>query len=177
MENSERLKIYQAYAEISRKWTTALDAKAAFLSAMNGALLGFLWAATKLPDEIGLVHWLSLAATLLCASSLVGSLLVVLPRITLKSIYKDHKVHQPNHQAFSFYGYVASQYSAGYFEHFEDQIKRLTESDFLTEALEQHFTISHVAQKKTTWVGWAGGALIFAVFLTVIALVVRECVK
>lgn len=175
MENSERLKVYQAFSEISRKWTTTLDAKAAFLSAMNGALLGFLWAAAKLPSETGLVHWLALGATFLCTFSLVAALLVVLPRIGLKAIFSNHQVHQPDHQAFSFYGYVASKYSAGAFNYFKEEMDRVKEADYLTEALEQHFTISHVALKKTRWVARSGWALIFSVAITLVALVAREC--
>ncbi len=176
MENSERLKVYQGFSEISRKWTTTLDAKAAFLSAMNGALLGFLWAASKLPAEPGLVHWLAMGATLLCTCSLIAALLVVLPRISLKAIFSNYKVHQPDHQAFSFYGYVAAKYSVGAFNYFKEEMDRVTETDFLTEALEQHFTISHVALKKTMWVARSGWALVFSVAITLVALVAKECV-
>jgi hypothetical protein len=44
VNDEDRLKTYQGFAEISRKWVSVLDAKAGFISAMSAALVGFVWA-------------------------------------------------------------------------------------------------------------------------------------
>ncbi|WP_087128854.1 hypothetical protein [Caballeronia concitans] len=43
MSDPDKLKAFQATAEISRKWVSVMDTKAAFVSAMNAALLVFVW--------------------------------------------------------------------------------------------------------------------------------------
>jgi hypothetical protein len=63
METSDRLKIYQGFAELGRKWSQVMDAKAGFLSALNVALVVFIWTGAKLGDTTGLVHNLALAST------------------------------------------------------------------------------------------------------------------
>ncbi|WP_323073862.1 hypothetical protein IHE33_14505 (plasmid) [Mycetohabitans endofungorum] len=43
MNEEDQAKTFQTMAEVSRKWVTVLDEKAAFLVTINGALLSFVW--------------------------------------------------------------------------------------------------------------------------------------
>jgi len=56
----DRLKIYMAMVETSRKWVSVMDTKAGFLSGLNALLLGYIWTGAKLMEggdwaKIGLV--------------------------------------------------------------------------------------------------------------------------
>lgn len=174
MDIEDRLKTYQAFAETSRKWTTVMDAKAAFVSALNGAVLALIWSGAKLPDDGGLVRFFAVSSSALSIVSLVAAILVVLPRITLQAIFGNNSTHRWSHRAISFYGYVADNYKSGNFHYFKAEVDGMDDNAFAMEALEQHFTISHVAQTKNRWVLRAGLLLVLAVAMAGVAVVLRE---
>ena len=51
MEQEDRLKTYQGFAETSRIWVSVYDTKAGFVFAMNTALLAFIWTGAKFGAE------------------------------------------------------------------------------------------------------------------------------
>jgi hypothetical protein len=78
-----------------------------------------------------------------------------------------------NYKAVSFFSYIAANYPHEKHSDFIADVDAMNDEDFAREALEQHFTISHIVQKKTDGVVRAGGLWIIATTLTVIALVIR----
>ncbi|OJA84433.1 hypothetical protein [Burkholderia ubonensis] len=159
MDDVDRIKTFQAMADVSRKWITTLDAKAGFLVAVNGALLGFIWASAKLPDCP--LHWvkaLAYVSSALAFFSLFIAMLTVFPRIKLDT--------KPTVKHISFYAYVASKYPQQDGARFTDDVLAMTDADLAREALEQHLAICHVAMFKNSGVMYASGfwiaALIFA---------------
>jgi hypothetical protein len=171
----ERLKLYLGYAETTRKWVTALDTKAGFVSALNAALLGFVWASAKLPDSTMVpVRNLGVAATFASVASLMIALWAVLPRVHLKAAYGKKVTYQGGYGPVSFFGYVAGRYPAGKGGVFRSDVDALSVKQLATEALEQHHTVSLIAAKKTTGVAWSGILLLLAIALTLVALLVKE---
>jgi len=75
MDAGEKLKIYSAMAETSRKWVSAMDTKAGFISALNAGLLGFVWTGAKLIDAGVWPKSLALLATSNSRSLYLGLLL------------------------------------------------------------------------------------------------------
>lgn len=179
MEPAERLKVYQGFAELGRKWTQVMDAKAGFLSALNVTLITFVWVWAKLGAESGCIHTLALLATILASISLVISLYVILPRTTLKHVFGFDLEYTKGYRAVSFYGFVAGNYplekNPPFEKHkeFMEAVNAMDEDDFVQEALEQHYTISHVVQKKSDGVIRAGYLWLIAVMVVVVALVAR----
>jgi hypothetical protein len=162
MDDADRIKTYQGMAEVSRKWVTVLDAKAAFLVAINGALLSFIWASAKLPESP--VHWVksvSLIATGLSLISFCLALFVVYPRtqLALKASV-DHV---------TFYMHVASKYGEGEGVRFAEKVLTMTDADLAREALEQHHAISHIALIKSVRVTHAAGVWLGAFVATTMA--------
>ncbi|CAE6754594.1 Pycsar system effector family protein [Paraburkholderia haematera] len=160
MNDAEQVKTFQAMAEVSRKWVTTLDAKAGFLVAINGALLGFVFSSAKLTDCP--LHWVRVPAYVAAALALASLLLaatVVFPRIKLDV--------SPSVGAVTFFAYVASKYAEPDGKRFVVDVFAMSDRDLAREALEQHHAISHVAMIKNTRVTHAStcwlGALIFTV--------------
>ena len=109
MNDADQIKTFQAMAEVPRKWVTTLDAKAGFLVAINGALLGFVFSSAKLPDCP--LHWVkttAYVASFLAMVSLLFTATVVFPRIKL-----DVK---PSIGSVTFFAYVASKYGGAKLE-------------------------------------------------------------
>lgn len=173
MDNSDRLKHYCLLAEISRKWATTMDTKAAFISALNLGLLSFIWAGTRLYESIGYVKFFGSIATFISLGSLVTALFVVLPRSTLKSVFGKKVQYAGDYKPISFYGFIANHYPKGFEDKLLADTQALNEDDFLKEALEQHYTISHIVQKKDNQIAIAGNLLIWSLLLTAISIFLK----
>ena len=173
METSDRLKIYQGFAELGRKWSQVMDAKAGFLSALNVALIVFIWTGAKLGDATELAHYLALASTAIASISLSLSLMVVFPRTTLKHALGSDLEYTDSYRAVSFYGYVARNYPHDKHEEFMATVDAMDEKAFAQEALEQHYTISHIVQKKSDGIARAGLIWILAVLIVIVALCIK----
>src|SRR3990172_6062911 len=142
MNISDRQKTYAAFAEITRKWVTVMDAKAGFLSALNGALLTFMWSGAKLGDVSSAVRCFAVSASALALLALLASLWVIIPREKLPAIFGKPVRWSASYKPFSFYGFIASNYEPDRFYQLEAELEQLSDADFAQEALEQHFTIS-----------------------------------
>lgn len=173
MSAQDRLRVYSAMAETSRKWVAVMDAKAAFLSGLNAALLAFLWAGARFTSEVGWPLWIALAATLFLSISMWLAISVVLPRATLSAGMKTPMKYQGGFKPVSFYGFVASTYPAGKFEEFRRDVICLDEDALARESLEQHYVISHIVQQKSDGVRHAGVVWLCALFLAAVAMVVK----
>lgn len=166
MTEGDQLKTFQAMADTSRKWITALDAKAGFLAAINGALLAFIWSSAKLPDDPS--HWvksLAYVASVISFFSLFIAMLTVFPRTNLDT--------NPTVPQLSFYGYVASKYAQNEGSRFVGDALAMSDSDLVREALEQHHAISHVAMIKNKGVMYAAGFWIGAIIFTAVDVLCR----
>lgn len=173
MKPEDRLKTYQGFAETSRKWVSVYDTKAGFVSAMNAAVLTFIWTGAKLSAETGASKYAALAATILSIISLTLALWIVLPRTKLSTIFGKETSYQPHYAPISFFAHVASAYPATAWDTYRQKVETMDENAFALEALEQHFTISHTLQKKSAALSNAGVFLLGAVFLTGIALALK----
>lgn len=147
--HEDRYKAYTAFAEISRKWVTVMDTKAGFIAALNLGLLGFLWTGAKLFDFEGLTRWLTLSSTVFALISLLAAIWVVLPRETLREIFRKKIRWDQANLPVSFYGYVASEYNTNDFSKFERYVAELDHERLAQEALKQHFVICHSVAKKS----------------------------
>lgn len=173
MEDIDRLKIYQGFAEIGRKWSQVMDAKAGFLSALNVGLVGFIWTGAKLGDTSGFPHMLGLLASVIATISLLISILVVSPRTTLKHAFGLDLDYSEGYRAVSFFGDVARNFPNKKHEEFIAKVDAMDAKAFAREALEQHYTISHVVQKKSDGIARASLLWFLAVIIVVIALFVK----
>ena len=160
MRPEDRFKTYQGFAETSRKWVSVYDTKAGFVSAMNAALLTFIWTGAKLCSEAGPVKYTATVATLLSIISLTLALWIVLPRTKLSAIFGKETDYQSHYAPISFFAY-------------RQKVDAMDENAFALEALKQHFTISHTLQKKSSVLSNAGTFLIGSVFLTAVALALK----
>lgn len=166
MDDIDKLKTFQAMAEISRKWVTTLDAKAGFLVAINGALLAFIWTSVKLPDNtLPLVKPLAYWASAFSIGSVLVALLTVFPRIKLNIT--------PSAPQISFYAYVAKEYPTWDSKRFVDDTLSMTEIDLAKEALEQHHAICHIAMIKNSMVMFAARLWIVSLTFTVFSILFR----
>ena len=173
MDTAERLKVYQGFAELGRKWSQVMDAKAGFLSALNVALIVFIWTGAKLGDVTGCTHILALVASAIALISLFISLMVVSPRTTLKHVFGFDLEYSNGYRAVSFYGDVARNYPLDKHGEFMATVDAMDEAAFAREALEQHYTISHVVQKKSDGVVRASVLWFLAVIVVIVALLVK----
>ena len=173
MEPSDRLKTYQTFAEVGRKWSQVMDAKASFLATLNLALIGFLWTGAKLADGKGCASYLGILGTAIALLSLYIVLKSVFPKTTLKQTYGDELEYAKGYVAVSFFGEVARNYPNDKHGKFIDLVNSMSEDDFAREALEQHYTISHVVLKKSEGISHAARLWFWAVLVTVAALIVR----
>jgi hypothetical protein len=176
MEQEDRLKTYQGFAEISRKWVSVYDTKAGFVSAMNTALLAFIWTGAKFAAESGVIKYVALAATLLSITSLVQALLLVLPRIDLPAVFGKEASYENHYEPVSFFGHVACKYPMTEWERYRQKVDAMDEHAFALEALEQHFTISHTLKKKSACLSRASTVLLAAILLTGFALLLKDII-
>lgn len=169
----EQRKVFTAFAETTRKWVSVMDAKAAFLSALNGAVITFIWTGAKLTATS---HWperLGLIATGFALLGLLFALWAIAPRQSLRAVFGRSINWTGDYQPFSFYAFIATKYKPGDFELLASSVDRCEEKDFAREALEQHFTVSHVVYNKSLWVTRAGYLSMFAIFFTTLGLLAR----
>jgi len=171
--DTDKLKIYTAMAETTRKWVSVMDTKARFLSALNAGLLGFIWTGAKLIDASCWPKGLAMAATGFSLVSLWVALRVVLPRASLKHVFGRHATYVEGFKPISFYGFVADHYTKGEDGRFINEVKNLDDAALIDEALEQHFTTSHIVQAKSKCVAIAGLFLKTALLLTGVALFLK----
>ena len=80
MDAGERARIYAAFADASRRLASAMDAKAGFVFAVNGALLTFLWIGARMAEVTPVTQWLAIGASLCAMLALLAALWVVVPR-------------------------------------------------------------------------------------------------
>lgn len=168
MEINDRLKMYLSFADVSRRWTSVMDAKAAFLSALNGGLLAFLWGGAKLDGWNVLEKTLGYGATLVALFGLMAALWTISPREKLSFLVGKRSRWQAEYKPVSFYGYVAKEYGKDDFKNMESDLAKMDDAQFAQEALEQHFNISRVIQTKSEWV-------FRTVMLTFLALAMAGC--
>lgn len=153
--------------EVSRKWVTSLDAKAAFLVALNGALLTFIWSSAKLPEcNLAPVKWFGILATLLLLASMLYAANAVFPRIRL-----DVK---PSVPSVSFFGHVAGMYEQSKGSKFADDVLAFNDTDLIREILEQHHAISHVAMIKYNRIQQSAQFWIVALTTTLFTLILKS---
>lgn len=169
MKGEDRLKVYMGWGEISRKWVSVMDAKAGFLSALNAALLGFIWTGAKVVEAGDCSKFLALTASVFSIISLFASLMTVLPRGSLSKIFGKNSHYREGFKAVSFYGYVAAHYPKGEEARFFKDMEEMDVTALGREALEQHYTISHGLQIKSDWVSRAGWLLMAALALSICA--------
>ena len=165
MEDSDRLKVYTAYADIGRKWTPIMDSKGAFLSALNGAMLAFLWSGLKVEQWSGVAKLFAVTSTICSITALMAALLVILPREKFSVLVGLRTPWKQEYQPLSFYGYIAKRYGNLGKSGFKEMVRDCTaaeEKDFAFEALEQHYAISCVVQSKGNWVFRAGCFTLFS---------------
>lgn len=174
MDSGERLKAYQGFAENTRKWVSVMDAKAGFISAMNAGVLTFIWSGAKLALLEGAGRNLALVATAFSLVSLFIALCIVLPRITLDSVFGKKASYADSYAPISFFAYVADNFTDEQWPKFHSKVDALDEEMLGEEQLEQHFTISHVLKKKSTGLVRAGVALLASVVITGLALFAKE---
>lgn len=170
MKIEDRLKIYQTFTDLGRKWSAVMGAKAGFLSTINLALIGFIWTGAKLGDISGWPCRFGLLATSIATLSLYFSIKVVLPRTTLAHAFGAPLEYTNNYKAVSFFSYIAANYPHEKHSEFIAEVDAMDEEDFAHEALEQHFTISHIVQKKSDGVERAGMLWFVAAALTAVSL-------
>ena len=173
MKIEDRLKMYQAFTDLGRKWSSVMDAKAGFLSTVNLALIGFIWTGAKLGDISGWSCRFGLLATTVATLSLYFAIKVVLPRTTLAHAFRAPLEYTNSYKAVSFFSFIAANYPHEKHSEFIAEVEAMNEEDFAREALEQHFTISHIVQRKSDGVAQAGMLWFISVALTVVALVIR----
>jgi hypothetical protein len=175
MDPEERLKIYTAFADNTRKWVTVMDAKAAFLSALNGVLLGFLWAGVRLAEgpSAPCARLAAAVCSVVALLALIVALWSMLPRETPRAVFGGTWEWVSSYEPFSFYEFISSRYKAGDFADLESKLSKLDEGAFAREALEQHFTISHVVRAKSVCVTRAGYLTLVAIVLAGTALLLK----
>jgi len=174
MTDADRLKNYAAMTETSRKWTSVMDVKASFVSALDTAALAFIWTSAKLSDSDGSSYYLAIAASVLLLVSLIVTLRVILPRTKLEQAFKRDTGYIEGYEPISFFSYIATRYPLDQQEKFFAIVNAKDDAAFAQEALEQHFTISHIAQKKASGVALAGWIWMASTILIAAALACRS---
>ncbi len=165
MDPQQRLETYTAFADNTRKWVTVMDAKAALLSALNGVLIGFLWAGVKLADApfTPYARDLGVVASIAAFLALLAALWSIIPRERLSVLFGGTADWSAEYRPFSFYGFIAARYKPADFAKLEADLGGLDEAALAKEALEQHFTNSHVVLAKSVCVTRSG-------YLTLVAI-------
>jgi hypothetical protein len=144
-----------------------MDAKAAFLSALNGAVITFVWTGAKLSGFI------AVAASLAALVGLLSALVAIAPRQSLRALFGKSIVWSQDYKPFSFYAFIATAYRPRDFESLAAEMGKLDEANLAREALEQHFTVSHVVYGKSLWVARSCYLSMLAILLTVAGILTR----
>jgi hypothetical protein len=173
MDIDDRLKTYLSFADVSRRWTSVMDAKAAFLSALNGGLLAFLWGSAKIVDWSGPEKNIGLSASFVALLGLLCALWAISPREKFSLLVGRVTRWEANYKPVSFYGYVAKNYKKNDFLTMEADLSKMGDAEFAHEALEQHFNTSHIIQAKSGWIFRTVMMTFLAIALTGVALFVR----
>lgn len=173
MDDLDRFKTYSSMTETSRKWVSVMDAKAGFISALCAASLAFIWTGAKLADSQGCVRSLAITATLLILISLFLALRVILPRVSLSHAFGKDLVYTGGYHPISFFSYIADNYPAEKHQQFLELVDSMDEKTFAREALEQHYTISHVLRRKSKGVAIAGWVWLASSVVAVTAMILR----
>jgi hypothetical protein len=150
-----------------------MDTKASFLSALNAAVLGFIWTGAKFADAGNLVRGVVLIATVFSIISLFAALFTVFPRGSLKSIFGGQSRYTEGFKGISFYGYVVSNYPKEQEVKFFHDVEAMDAKSLCREALEQHYTISHSVLLKEKWVSRAGICQIVALVFVSLAFALK----
>jgi hypothetical protein len=173
MEDIERYKAYSAMADVSRKWVAIMDAKAAFLSALNAGTIAFIWTGLKFHDAQGCPRVIAIIATILLLASIGFALYVILPRTTLRQAFGRPTAYVDEHKPFSFFGYIANNYTTDKYAEYQSLVNKMDARGMASEQLEQHFTISHVVATKSISVTRSGWLWFLASILIVVAIVLK----
>jgi|SRR5882672_3281348 len=175
MDAEQRFKVYAAFADNTRKWVSIMDAKAAFLSALNGVLIALLWAGIRLAEGASAPYARAagVASSVLALIALLVALWSIRPRESPSVIFGGKWEWSRDYQPFSFYGFISSRYSPAEFSKLESDLGKLDEAGLAREALEQHFTISHVLRAKSVCVARSGYLTVAAIVLAGAALLLR----
>ncbi|MFZ6765594.1 hypothetical protein ACO0LM_00810 [Undibacterium sp. Di26W] len=150
-----------------------MDAKAAFLSALNGGLLAFLWGNIKIADWCGFEKSLGVGSSFIALLGLLCALWAISPREKLSLLIGRASRWDANYKPVSFYAYIAKNYKKGDFKAMETDIAKMGDAEFAHEALEQHFNISHIIQAKSGWIFRTVMLTLLAIALTGAALLAR----
>jgi len=161
-------------AETTRKWVGTMDTKAAFISTLNAGLLTFIWTGAKLEDKEGLLSYLGLFATLCSLTSLFVSLRVILPKSSLRSVLGKTVTYAGGYKPISFYGFIAENFPKDKHEEFIKYVNKMDEEALAMEALEQHYTISHVVYRKAKLLTIAGYIFKLSLIVTVFTLALKK---
>src|SRR5258708_6068295 len=116
MEPAERLRVYSALADTTRRWVSVMDAKAAFLSALNCPVITFVWSGAKLTSTSNLAVLCGTAATVTALLGLVIALWVVAPRQSIEAVFGRTVSWSNKYKPFSFYAFIASTYRPSEFD-------------------------------------------------------------
>lgn len=170
MSDDERLKLYTSYAEIGRKWTSVMDSKATFFSALNAGILAFLWASLKIGGWDGAALTFGLSATLSSLVALLWAILVITPRESLSVLVEKKSPWTDEYKPLSFYRYISKKYGKHGFKDMVSDFRRLDTTAFAYEALEQHHSISQVFQRKSNWLFRSAAFTMLALLFVVAAL-------
>jgi hypothetical protein len=163
MFDEDKLKTFLAYAEVSRKWVTVMDAKAGFIAALNLGMLAFLWTGAKLSEVDGVIKILAITASILSLVSIMSVIWSSIPRESLVHIFGVKLRWKDDSQPISFYGYIAIKYGPRDFTSYERHVRGLTTDQLAHEALKQHFVISHSVARKSAYVKLGGWFLMTAI--------------
>lgn len=172
MTYEDRLKLYTGYAEIGRKWTTTMDSKGSFFSAMNAGILALLWGGFKIGQWCGLAFVLGVSATICSLVALFAAVLVIAPRESLSNLVGKKSPWTSEYKPLSFYGYIASRYGNNGLKDMISEFRKLEVDAFAYEALEQHYTISMAVQRKSNWVFRSAILTLISVLVVIAALLV-----
>lgn len=170
MDVAERARIYAAFADATRRLASAMDTKAGFVFAVNGALLTSLWIGARMSDVGPAARWLAMGSSLCSILALLAALWVIVPRPSVDAALYGKRGSRP----VSHYGYVVTRYPAEGFAQFERDLAEFDEADFAREALEAHFIVSRIVQVKSKWIAIAGTLTLAGMTLAGVALLAKQ---
>ena len=170
MNAAERARIYTAFADATRRLASAMDTKAGFVFAVNGALLTSLWIGARMSDVGFVARWLAMGSSACAILALLAALWVIVPRPSVDTALYGKRGSRP----ISHYGYVVDRYSAEGFAQFECDVAQFDEADFAREALEAHFIVSRIVQVKSRWVAIAGALTLSGMAIAGMALLAKQ---
>lgn len=150
-----------------------MDSKGAFLSALNGGILAFQWGSLKVETWTGVERYLCIAGTGFSLFALIAALLVITPREKLSLLVGKRSPWTHEYKPLSFYGYIAKQYGPDRLKEMVNDFRTLDAAAFAYEALEQHFAISGVIQRKSGWVFRSSAATLSALACIGVAMFIR----